>query len=373
MHSPISDWLYSCVRCSNCKYVFRDYGPACPSGTHFGFESFFASGRLWLAHAIEKGEIDWTQDLMEPLFACTTCGSCEVQCLAPHKEHIVEMIEELRARAVRALGPLPSHRKFGGRIEDVHNPYGAKHHARALVDLHSLPDKAPLVYFVGCTANYRETEIRDATISLLKKSGLEFTIVDEYCCTSPLIRTGQIGSIRDIAHHNIDEIKRVGASQVVTSCAGCYRTFKLDYPAMGMKMEFDVMHISQILGELLSSGKLRPRKSSVLRATYHDPCHLGRHCGEYEAARSSLNQLPLDLVEMDYSRENAWCCGAGGGARSEFADWSLETAKKRLKMAMAKQVDMLVSTCPFCKKNLKDAADDAIEVLDLCELVDRLT
>jgi heterodisulfide reductase subunit C len=99
--SVIEQWLHSCVRCSNCKYVFRQYFPSCPSGEHFGFETYYASGRIWLAQALYNGELEWEPSLLDPIFACTTCGNCEIQCLAPHSEHIVEMIEELRARAVR--------------------------------------------------------------------------------------------------------------------------------------------------------------------------------------------------------------------------------------------------------------------------------
>lgn len=371
--SSIEQWLFSCVRCGNCKYVFRDYGPSCPSGEHFLLESFFASGRLWIAHGIEKGELEWSSDLAKPLFACTTCGACEVQCLAPHKDHIVEMIEELRVRAVEALGPLPAHKKFQDRIEKNHNPYGAPHHGGCLVKEHRLPAEAPLVYFVGCTANYRETEIRDATISLLKKSGLEFTIVDEHCCSSPLIRTGQVDLSRTLAQHNVEAISAAGAERVVTSCAGCYRTLTSDYERLGVEPTFEVIHITHLLQDLLSDGILIARNAEPIQITYHDPCHLGRHSGVYEAPRKTMERLLVNLNEMKYTRENTWCCGAGGGSRAAFSDWSLETAGKRIKMALDTGSDCLVSACPFCKRNLKDAADESIEVLDISELADRLT
>ena len=366
-------WLHSCVRCGNCKYVFRDYGPSCPSGEHFRFESFFASGRLWIAHAIEKGDLEWTEDLLDPLFACTTCGSCEVQCVAPHRNHIVDIIEELREKAVQALGPLVQHKKFADRIELHHNPYGSEHHSRSLVEKHNLPDTAPLVYFIGCTANYRETEIRDATISLLKKSGLEFTIVDEYCCTSPLIRTGQTEQIPEMVNHNLEEIRKAGASRVVTSCSGCYRSLTRDYSRLGKELGFEVIHISHLLDELLSSGGLVLNDSKLQLITYHDPCHLGRHCDEYDTPRRVLSHLPVELNEMEYTRENAWCCGAGGGVRAGFEDWSLSTARTRINMAKSTGASLLVSACPFCKRNLKDASDGDIEVQDISELVDRFT
>ncbi|MHA1928780.1 MAG: (Fe-S)-binding protein, partial [Candidatus Thorarchaeota archaeon] len=230
----IDDWLHSCIRCGNCKYVFREYVPSCPSGAFFHFESYFASGRIRIAQAITENKIEWDETLLDPIFGCTTCGSCEIQCLSPHNENIVDIIEELRAQAVSALGSLPAHIKFKERVQEVHNPYGAQHHAKTLTTSLGLPQKAEYVYFIGCTSNYRETEIRDATISVLQKAGIDFTIVDEYCCSSPLLRTGQRGLVKDLAQHNVRAIRDTGAKRVVMSCSGCYRTFTRDYPRFGI-------------------------------------------------------------------------------------------------------------------------------------------
>ncbi|MGY5858963.1 MAG: heterodisulfide reductase-related iron-sulfur binding cluster [Candidatus Thorarchaeota archaeon] len=232
--SAIEDWLHSCIRCGNCKYVFKDYEASCPSGEHFRFETYFASGRLWMAHGIMKGELEWDPSLIDPIFACTTCGNCEVQCLAPHRENIIDVIEELRCLAVKKMGALPAHQKFADRIESDHNPYGVEHHAQSLVNVHSLPTHAEVVYFIGCTSNYRENEIRDATISVLKKAGIDFTIVDEYCCGSPLLRTGQVDEVTELAEHNRHVIQESGAEKVITSCSGCYRTLSKDYDRLGL-------------------------------------------------------------------------------------------------------------------------------------------
>ncbi|MHA1136310.1 MAG: (Fe-S)-binding protein [Candidatus Thorarchaeota archaeon] len=372
--SILEDWLHSCIRCGNCKYVFKGYSPSCPSGEYFNFESYFASGRLWIAQGIHKGELEWDLSLMDPIFACTTCGNCEVQCLAPHREHIVDMIEELRHLAVKRLGALPAHQKFAEHIESNHNPYGAEHHARSLVQEHSLPNHASVVYFIGCTSNYREKEIRDSTISILQKAGVDFTIVDEHCCGSPLLRTGQVDEVTELAEHNRTEIQHTGAERVLTSCSGCYRTLRKDYNRLGLELDVEVVHISQFLRELINEGKLKIKKSDVpLHVTYHDPCHLGRHMGEYEAPRDVLNSLPVDFAEMEQIRENAWCCGAGGGCKAAYPEWSLETAKTRIEHAKETEVSTLVSTCPFCKRGLADSNDDSLEIIDLCELVDRLT
>jgi Fe-S oxidoreductase len=306
---------------------------------------------------------------MEPLFTCTTCGSCEVQCLAPHREHIVDVIEEIRAQAVEVLGPLERHQKFRENIEQHHNPYGEQHHAREMKEIHNLPDKAEYVYFIGCTANYRETKIRDATISLLKKADIDFTVVDEFCCSSPMIRTGQRSLSPDLAKHNITEIEKAGAKRIITSCSGCYRTMRRDYLNIGLEYSFEVLHTTELFEEFLDNGKLTIKSSEDTSYTWHDPCHLGRHMNVFEAPRNLMSEAGINYNEFDQNRENAWCCGAGGGARAAFSEWSLLTAETRV--AQAKGSNHIVTACPFCVKNLRDGSKN--EVVDLVEILDRIT
>ncbi len=374
--AKIEEWLHSCIRCGTCKYQFLEYSPSCPSGDHFGFESYFASGRIWLARGLKSSQIEWDESLIDPIFACTTCGACEVQCHAPHQEHIVELIEDLRALAVENIGAVAAHEKFRKSIEEKYNPYDAVHHNRELVKTHDLPDHDDTVLFVGCTSNYRENQIRDAAISVLKKAGVEFTIADEQCCGSPLIRTGQRELVRGLAKHNAEAIQEVGASRLVTTCAGCYRTLSLDYQKLNHDLGVNILHITHLLEELLGTGALTIEESNNLgHVAYHDPCHLGRHMGEYESPRRILSMLPVKLVEMTgREKENAWCCGAGGGAKAAYGEWAVETARKRIHQAVQAGADMLVSTCPFCSRNLRDASGSSgVQVVDLIELVDRVT
>ena len=312
---------------------------------------------------------------MTPIFGCSTCGSCEIQCLSPHRENIVDIIEELRAQAVFALGSLPAHAKFRDYIKEVHNPYGSQHHARSLVTGLGLPEKAEYVYFIGCTSNYRETEIRDATISVLKKAGIDFTIVDEYCCSSPLLRTGQRGPVKVLAQHNVSAIRESGAKRVVMSCSGCYRTFTKDYPRLGIEMDFEVIHMTQLLTELFRGEKLSINPDAARPSvTYHDPCHLGRASGIYDEPREVIAYLEVIFQEIEPNKENAWCCGAGGGCKSAFEELALDTAAKRIQQAKDTGSKLLMSACPFCSRNLSDGCDDdSLEILDLVELVDRMT
>ena len=129
-----------------------------------------------------------------------------------------------------------------------------------------------MIYFQGCTAREKLTRISKSTQELLDQAGVEYTVFDdEECCGSVLLRTGFTGDAREAMQKTYDKLQ---GERVVVSCAGCYRTFREDYPLMVGKV--DVIHISQLLEELLAEGKLHLDREEV-KVTYHDPCHLGRH------------------------------------------------------------------------------------------------
>lgn len=376
IHSDFLDeeeWLHRCIKCSTCKYIFRDYSPSCPSGEMFNFESFYASGRIKIVQALEQGDLEWTEDLLFPIFACPLCGNCEIQCQAPHQEIIVDLMEELRRRIVEKIGPLPSHSRFRNSVEKNHNPYGEPHQDRLTAEQLGLPEQADLVYFIGCTSTYREQQIRDATLSLLGKAGVEFTVIDEYCCGSPLLRTGQMDLTKSLAKHNVEAFNKAESTRILTSCAGCYRTLSKDYPKLGFKPP-EIIHFTELLSELLHNDRLKLRSGIDTRTvTYHDPCHLGRHCGEYDSPRDVIESLPVDFVEMEASRENAWCCGAGGGVKAGFNDFAIWSAEQRIQHAKDVEADILTSSCPFCERNLSDARKDGDpEILDLVQLIERV-
>jgi heterodisulfide reductase subunit D len=366
-----------CIKCSTCKYGYKNFDKICPSGEKFLFESYWASGRIRIIRGVLSGDIEWSDDLKDPIFACPTCGACMDSCQAPHADYIVEMIEALRELAVRHIGPTERQELLVSRCEENCNPYGEVNSDNEdLKKQYNLPDKAEWVYFIGCTSNYRQQSLRDATLRFLKKAGIDFTLIDEHCCTSPMIRTGQTSIVKDYMKYNIAQIKKAGASKVITSCAGCYRTLMKDFEKFGEPYEFEVFHSLELVKKLLDEGKLNFKSTYDEVVTYHDPCHLGRHMGIYELPREVYKQIPgLKLVEMSRNRNFAWCCGAGGGVKIGYPDWSVEISKERLEEAKETGASVVTSTCPFCKTNLSDANqkyDFEFQVLDLMEILDQL-
>lgn len=223
-----------------------------------------------------------------------------------------------------------------------------------------------LWFFRGCMSTFREREIAEATVEILRRLGLPFRLFDrETCCGSVLFRTGQVREAEEVKRRNEEEFSRLGVRELLTVCPGCYSTFRKEYSLPGVK----VLHLTQLLHRMLREGRLKLRGKEV-RATYHDSCHLGREWGLYEEPREILRGMPgLELVEMSLSREFSRCCGAGGGVRSAFRDLSSAVSRSRLGDALDVGAQLVVTSCPFCYHHLREVADGRVEVRDLSLLV----
>ena len=213
-----------------------------------------------------------------------------------------------------------------------------------------------MLYFRGCTAREKQTSIVDATQKLLELANIDYHILDdEKCCGSVLLRTGFEKEAKEQIAKNTEVF---GDETILTSCAGCYKTLLQDYEGL------DVIHISELLAILIGEGKLNFDKKD-LNVTYHDSCHLGRHCKVFDEPREVISSL-ANLVEMKNIKENSLCCGAGGGVKSAYPQIASELADARINQARDTKCETLITTCPFCKLNLEGRG---LEVLDLTEFL----
>lgn len=354
------------MRCGFCVAL-------CPVQEYMGFESNSPRGRMQNIKALIDKEIQISEYLMNRIYDCTLCGYCLWRC--PPGVKTVDAIMAARAHFVENNCHPRIHLEFAEGIKKYSNPYGEQPQRRFtwIPQSLNLPKKADILYFVGCTSAFRLPEVAASTIALLSAAKIDFTIMpDEACCGSVMFRTGLRELGKEMVEKNIRMINEIGASTIVFSCPGCYKTFA-EYPKLAKTSPGqELKHISEYLLEI---DELKFTKPVDARVAYHDPCHLGRHLGIFEPPREFISQIPgVELVEMQRNRNTASCCGAGAGVRGAFPDISLKIAKKRVREALEAGGTILSSACPFCKRNLGDAVreiDVAVQIYDIVELAAR--
>ena len=376
------DVFYQCGKCGTCRTVFKDayWSRVCPSGEFGKFESYYLGGKNLLTWAINTDKLNWSEDLAKIFYHCSVCMACVQQCQIPEIHHYAgEWLMAMREEAVKqGYGPMPEHIQYTEHTIQENNPYLEKHEDRLNwlpSHIRQTPD-AKLAYFVGCTSSYREQGVAIATAEILNSLQVDFKIIkEERCCGSPVYMTGQSEKAKELAEKNIKTFKEAGIETIITSCAGCYRTWKDTYPNI-FKMDhgIEVKHLPEFISAKLKSGELNFNKEIKMKITYHDPCHIGRHMGIYKAPRDVLEQIPgIDLIEMNRNRQNAWCCGSGGGVRSAFKELSAFAANERIEEAKSTTAEAIVSCCPFCLNQFKaNIQNNEIQALDLSELVKKV-
>jgi heterodisulfide reductase subunit D len=374
--------LWLCARCGDCsladKTVASNRKVFHPCGVKnvLGFEAYSARGRVMIMNDLLSGDLEFTDDIMDWLYTCTTCRNCQETCTATADGiELPGMTEALRRDLFESGHNMEKHNRIEASIRTEGNPYNEFAASRLdLFGARDWPKKADYVYFVGCTSSYREKAIAMDTVALLDKIGVDYTVLpSEKCCGSVLLRLGRIEAFHGLTHDNIQAIKDTGARAVVTACAGCFRTMKIDVAQQGIELPFEVYHISEFIDQLVREGRVAFAAPQPIRVTYHDPCHLGRHAEVYEAPRRAIQAVSnVELVEMETNKRYAHCCGSGGGVKSSNSSLADKVAAKRIQEAIETKAEVLVTSCPFCHKGLEDGTKHSgvqLPILDLPSFV----
>lgn len=378
----VKDWSIRCAQCGDCKAFYPLFLPACPPGYRFKFNSYFATGKLMIGKGLKEGVLTLEdEDVLERIYMCMVCRACDENCGSILKGHIVDVIEGLRQMAVSAGCTLPAHEVMIESLKKNDNVLDKPKEERGAwaqgLDLKNIAtEKADVVYRAGCLLSF-DPEIWGVAldaIGLLQQAGVDVGIEgkDEACCGGRAYEIGQVGEFTKYAEHNIEAYNNAGVSKVVVSCADGLSHLRLLYPQVNIKTNFEVLHMVEYLDQLIKEGKIKFTKEVPMKVTYHDPCHLGRYAGIYEPPRDILRSIPgLELIEMERSREYSWCCGAGAGVKQAYPDFPLWTAEERIKEAKETGATALVTSCPWCERNFKDAIKEfgeKIEVYDIAEI-----
>ena len=321
--------------------------------------------RIFRIHGITDQEI---HSFAYSLYECSTCGQCAVVC--PAGIDTVNLWENIRQLLVQAgYGPLDNHKVLTKSVKSYDNPWqqprqGRTKWARTAKKKSLIKDnprdikKAPgsVVVFLGCTAVYNSyvQQMAINTVNILEALDIDYGCLggSEKCCGSVLLRVGDPEYYR-LAQENINEFHKLGIKTLITSCAGCFKTIKQDYPRVD-DLQFEVLHTVEYLKRLLDQGILTFPHRVERKVTYHDPCHLGRATGIFEAPRQIMHSIPgLELIEMERIKKYSRCCGAGGGVKAGFPEVQEKISLARIREAEATGADELISACPFCFAGLQ--------------------
>lgn len=369
--------LMQCRRCGICRnavYEDRGFDGICPVWRNTsGFETSFMRGRIQVALALLDGTLEKTPENAEALFTCSLCGSCTEICAAEFDPS--ECLEKVRD----VLNEIPNDVRddIAQKILENNNPYMQDNSKKRdwvnKVDF-DIPNTGEILYYTGCTAGFKLPSIVISTAKILNAAKIEFAVLEEEpCCGSVMLRIGRRDDAVENAERVVKAIDASGASKVFVTCAGCLKTLRQDYEQFGLELP-EIFHVTEVLQEIISDGKLKLNSlGEGLRVSYHDPCHLSRALGVYDAPRDIIGAIPgVELVEMDTIKEAAMCCGAGGGLRSYDPNLSKKIAVDRVRTAKEAGAEFLATACPFCEHNLLSGVEimeSRMKVVDVVDLV----
>jgi Fe-S oxidoreductase len=385
--------LYSCVVCGQCQ----DACPATASGKPLNPKKLIQDLRK---HLLEVGPgllkaggeagaagNNPTQTLpggvvtQDEIWACTTCRACDEVCPL-YIEHVDKIID-LRRNLVLEQAAIPETAEQALRsIEARGHPWRGATASRADwaqgLDIKLLAEDSNVdfLFWVGCTGalEERSMKVTRSVAKILTLAGINFGILgaEESCCGEPARRLGNEYLFQVQAEKNIKVLNGYNVKRIVTACPHGYNTLKNEYPGFGG--QFEVIHHSQLIADLLKEGRLKMKTAGGI-ITYHDPCYLGRYNDIYRPPRQVLKQLPdARLVEMEARGKRSFCCGGGGGRMWQEENIGRRISEMRIEQAVKSKAQVIATACPFCLQMFDDAIkargdEESIKALDIAELV----
>ena len=399
------DWkdlwdVYTCTECGRCTAACPAYAtqkPLSPKKVNEDMRHHFYEKTPWLLQMLESdgtggdgAPAEWNgpalvgETIQEAtIWSCTTCKACEEAC--PLLIEFIDRFVEMRRHLVLEEARFPEELQVLFRnLETTGNPWGAPPHDReawtrglGVPTMRDADGAVEYVLFVGCAGAFDQQAQKSlqALVQILNAAGVNYAILgkEETCTGDPARRAGNEYLYQMMAQQNVETLNAHSFKKVVTSCPHCYNTIRNEYPQLGG--EYEVVHHTELIAELLTSGQLSLDGGVPQRITVHDSCYLGRHNDIYDAPRDVLAAVPgVTLEEMPRSRNKGFCCGAGG-ARMWMDEAKPRVNQNRVDEAATETSAGVVCTaCPFCATMSSDGIketnrDDTLATVDVAQVV----
>ena len=390
-HLPQTQLLdgYACIQCSRCQ----DACPAYETGKELSPSALEINKRYFIndnistianGESIDKALTDWMLT-EEAAWSCTTCGYCVEVCPVGNEP----MIDILRARQnlvmMESNFPQDAVETFE-KMENYGNPWGLSPQDRENwmdgLDVPLMREKknTEVLYWAGCSGAYdsRGREISQSVAKILNEAKVDYACLgnEETCTGDSARRIGNEYLFQTMAEQNKETFEQYNFKKIVTQCPHCFTTLKNDYAEMGI--ELDVVHHSQYIDELINEKKIEPKPYLDEDITFHDPCYLGRHNGEYDAPRKVLQSVLKEgsIKEMEQSKSDSFCCGAGGGNMWYEIKTGERINQHRVNQAVDTEAKTIAAACNFCNIMLEDGVkttgnEENIRVVDIAEMVSK--
>jgi glycolate oxidase subunit GlcD len=371
----VENEIIACMQCGFCR-------AGCPTFAESTMEALNAKGRVTLAHYMLMGEVQPSKELAKRLYQCMMCLNCKSVCPAQIK--VSDIVRAARERLVEK-GFLPEIFKPAlASMIDAANPLLAPQEKRA--DSYpseykkAVPGQTDAILHLGCVASFQDVKIIPSIMQILDKAGVNYGALgqEESCCGYLAYLVGDMPTFNRAREMYTERMAKYKPKELITTCAGCLKTFRDLYPHYGGGNGYTVVHAVELLEKLINDGKLKFKVDAApIKAIYHDPCDMGRHMGVYEPPRNVLKAIPgVELLEFPLNRALAKCCGGGGGMKGFDNEMAGDIGYKRLLSAVDLGAEVLVSACPSCKGTFNQAAARArkekkgkIRVMDITELL----
>ncbi len=387
--------LYACTECGRCQDAcpaWNTQKPLSPKALVHDLKDSLYENKL----ALLSGKTDEVKPILgskitdDVIWACTSCRACESAC--PVFIEQTDKIYEIRRNMVLMESRFPAElQTVFKNIENNFSPWAMSPderdkwteglEVRTMAQIAASGEQVEYLFWVGCAGSFddRSKKVSKALVSILKKSGIKFAILgkEEKCTGDPARRAGNEYLAQTLIQENVNVLNNYGVKKVVTACPHCFNALKNEWKDFGIELE--VIHHTQLIAELIRSGKIKPTKAVDEKVTYHDSCYIGRWNNEYNAPRTILASVPqLKVNEIEQNKSNGMCCGAGGSRMWMEEHIGTRINVKRTEQLLEAKAGVVAANCPFCITMLTDGIKtkeltDKVRVMDVAEIVDQAT